>query len=213
MIRDFLWFQQDGATCHASRKPIQLLHESFPDRLISRIGDHQWPPWSCDLTPSDFFFGVLLNHWCMPINPETSATWRRKFDELSAKSKWKLVRAVIANFTDWVLACQRGRGGHMPDIIFHTWYEKVNWTCLCPFLMCVEKIKFTIWLIEIGALFEGLGVGQIAQPARRVDAGWTARVRSRVAEVWRFSSLFRVQSGPRVHSASYKMNTVDISWG
>ena len=68
-----LWFQQDGATRHASRKTIQLLHEQFPDRLISRNGDHQWPPISCDLTPCDFFFfGVFLNHWCMSINPEIS---------------------------------------------------------------------------------------------------------------------------------------------
>ncbi|GFX60525.1 hypothetical protein TNCV_1182441 [Trichonephila clavipes] len=33
-----LWFQQDGATCHTARATIDLLKDSFGDRLISRFG-------------------------------------------------------------------------------------------------------------------------------------------------------------------------------
>ncbi|GFT75121.1 hypothetical protein TNCV_2244911 [Trichonephila clavipes] len=33
-----LWFQQDGATCHTARAPIDLLKDTFGDRLISRFG-------------------------------------------------------------------------------------------------------------------------------------------------------------------------------
>ncbi|GFT70376.1 uncharacterized protein TNCV_2658191 [Trichonephila clavipes] len=33
-----LWFQQDGATCHAARATIDLLKDTFGDRLISRFG-------------------------------------------------------------------------------------------------------------------------------------------------------------------------------
>ncbi|GFV28642.1 integrase catalytic domain-containing protein [Trichonephila clavipes] len=33
-----LWFQQDGATCHTARATIDLLKETFGDRLISRFG-------------------------------------------------------------------------------------------------------------------------------------------------------------------------------
>lgn len=75
MIRNFLWpalnemdtanmwFQQDGATCHTSRETITLLHEKFPGRVISlRGGDQEWPARSCDLTPCDFFYGVMLSH-------------------------------------------------------------------------------------------------------------------------------------------------------
>lgn len=50
-----MWFQQDGATCHTARETVELLHESFPGRVISRFGDRHWPPRSCDLTPLDFF--------------------------------------------------------------------------------------------------------------------------------------------------------------
>ncbi|GFW29262.1 transposable element Tc1 transposase [Trichonephila clavipes] len=48
-----LWFQQDGATCHTARAIIDLLKDTFSDRLISRFGPVNWPPRSCDLTPLD----------------------------------------------------------------------------------------------------------------------------------------------------------------
>ena len=50
-------------------------------------------------------------------------------------------------------------------------------------------------------------VGQVAQVARCLVTGWTARVQSRVFERWRFSLLLHVQTGPGVHSASYEMST------
>ncbi|GFV88011.1 uncharacterized protein TNCV_3241611 [Trichonephila clavipes] len=50
-----LWFQQDGATCHSAHATIDLLKDTFGDRLISRFGPVNWPPRSCDLTPLDYF--------------------------------------------------------------------------------------------------------------------------------------------------------------
>ncbi|GFW26260.1 uncharacterized protein TNCV_4423071 [Trichonephila clavipes] len=50
-----LWFQQDGAICHTARATIDLLKDTFGDRLISRFGTVNWPPRSCDLTPLDYF--------------------------------------------------------------------------------------------------------------------------------------------------------------
>ncbi|GFV33987.1 DUF4817 domain-containing protein [Trichonephila clavipes] len=50
-----LWFQQDGETCHTARATIDLLKDTFGDRLISRFGPVNWPPRSCDLTPLDYF--------------------------------------------------------------------------------------------------------------------------------------------------------------
>ncbi|GFV10585.1 uncharacterized protein TNCV_2122361 [Trichonephila clavipes] len=50
-----LWFQQDGTTCHTARATIDLLKDTFGDRLISCFGPVNWPPRSCDLTPLDYF--------------------------------------------------------------------------------------------------------------------------------------------------------------
>ncbi|GFV83299.1 uncharacterized protein TNCV_1900251 [Trichonephila clavipes] len=38
-----LWFQQDGATCHTARATIDLLKDTFGDRLIPRFGPVNWP--------------------------------------------------------------------------------------------------------------------------------------------------------------------------
>ncbi|GFS57867.1 uncharacterized protein TNCV_2909511 [Trichonephila clavipes] len=51
-----LWFKQDEhPTCHTARATIDLLKDTFGDRLISRFGPVNWPPISCDLTPLDYF--------------------------------------------------------------------------------------------------------------------------------------------------------------
>ena len=52
---DGVYFQQDSATCQTTGETIGLLREKFPGRVISRNGDYNWPPRSCDLTPLDFF--------------------------------------------------------------------------------------------------------------------------------------------------------------
>ncbi|GFV25327.1 hypothetical protein TNCV_1145981 [Trichonephila clavipes] len=46
-----LWFQQDGATYHTARATIDLLKDTFGNRLISRFGPVNWPPRCCDLRP------------------------------------------------------------------------------------------------------------------------------------------------------------------
>ena len=47
---DDVYFQQDGAMRDTSGETIGLLREKFPGRVISRKGDYNWPPRSCDLT-------------------------------------------------------------------------------------------------------------------------------------------------------------------
>ncbi|GFS67734.1 DUF4817 domain-containing protein [Trichonephila clavipes] len=38
-----MWFQQDGATCQTARATIDLLKDTFGDRLISRFRPVNWP--------------------------------------------------------------------------------------------------------------------------------------------------------------------------
>ena len=71
MINEFLWsefedmdvddvyLQQDGATCDTSGETIGLLREKFPGRVISRNGDYNWSPRSCDLMPLDFYILIM----------------------------------------------------------------------------------------------------------------------------------------------------------
>ena len=55
-------------------------------------------------------------------------------------------------------------------------------------------------------------MGQVTQTARYLTTDWAARIRSRVSEGLRFSSLLRVQIGPRDHSAFHKMSIRFYIW-
>ncbi|GFW33727.1 DUF4817 domain-containing protein [Trichonephila clavipes] len=66
-----LWFQQDGATCHTARATIDLLKDTFGDRLISRFGPGNWPPRSCDLTPLDYFLWSYVKSLVYADKPQT----------------------------------------------------------------------------------------------------------------------------------------------
>ena len=56
-----------------------LLREKFPGRVISRNGDQNWPPRSCDLTQCNFsFFGVCeISCLCQQI---TNNSWAQGWD-------------------------------------------------------------------------------------------------------------------------------------
>ncbi|GFT94949.1 putative transposable element [Trichonephila clavipes] len=66
-----LWFQQHGATCHTARATIDLLKDTFGDRLISRFGPVNWPPRSCDLTPLDYFLWGYVKSLVYADKPQT----------------------------------------------------------------------------------------------------------------------------------------------
>jgi hypothetical protein len=53
------WFQQDGAPPHFGNTVRQFLNERLPNKWIGRDGFLAWPPRSPDLTPLDFFLGVM----------------------------------------------------------------------------------------------------------------------------------------------------------
>ena len=67
---DDMWFQQDSATSHTADATMDLLHERFEGMVISRRGDVNWPPRSCDLSPLDFFCGIFWNRKCTAIIPQ-----------------------------------------------------------------------------------------------------------------------------------------------
>lgn len=115
-----VWFQQDAATCHTARETMQLLQTKFSGQVISRFGDHNWPPRSCDLTLLDFFLWGFLKSKVYANNPQTiaelKAAIRRHIDEIRPH----ICHHVIQNFVKRADTCRRGLGGHLSDILFHT---------------------------------------------------------------------------------------------
>ena len=69
-----LWFQQDDAKCHTTRANMALLQETFTGHIISRLGDINWPPRSCDLTPLDIFCAARRKTVFVQINVQLLST-------------------------------------------------------------------------------------------------------------------------------------------
>ena len=116
---DDMWFQQDGATCHTADATVTLLHEKFPDRVISRKGDVNWPPRSCDLTPLDFFLWGHVKGEVYKNNPQSIYELKQEIVRVIGEVEPQLCENVIENFDKRVATCKKSRGGHLADIIFH----------------------------------------------------------------------------------------------
>lgn len=54
------YFQQDGAPAHYARIVRAFLDQQFPNRWIGRSGPFQWPAYSPDLTPCDFWLWGMV---------------------------------------------------------------------------------------------------------------------------------------------------------
>ncbi|GFY18531.1 transposase [Trichonephila clavipes] len=110
-----LWFQQDGATCHTARATIDLLKDTFGDRLISRFGPVNWPPRSCDLTPLDYFLWGYVKSLVYADKPQTLDHLEDNIRRVIADIRPQMLEKVIEN---WTSRLDYIRVSHMPEIIF-----------------------------------------------------------------------------------------------
>ncbi|GFU00265.1 uncharacterized protein TNCV_802171 [Trichonephila clavipes] len=113
-----LWFQQDGATCHTARATIDLLKDTFGDRLISRFGPVNWPPRSCDLTPLDYFLWGYVKSLVYADKSQTLHHLEDNIRRVIADIRPQMLERVIENWTSRLDYIRASRGSHMPEIIF-----------------------------------------------------------------------------------------------
>ncbi|GFV96148.1 transposable element Tc3 transposase [Trichonephila clavipes] len=113
-----LWFQQDGATCHTARATIDLLKDTFGDRLISRFGPVNWPPRSCDLTPLDYFLWGYVKSLFYANKPHTLDHLEDNIRRVIADIRPQMLEKVIENWTSRLDYIRASRGSPMPEIIF-----------------------------------------------------------------------------------------------
>ncbi|GFW62286.1 transposable element Tc3 transposase [Trichonephila clavipes] len=113
-----LWFQQDGAACHAARATIDLLKDTFDDRLISRFGLVNWPPRSCDLTPLDYFLWGYVKSLVYADKPQTLDHLEDNIRRVIADIRPQMLEKVIENWTSRLDYIRASRGSPMPEIIF-----------------------------------------------------------------------------------------------
>ncbi|GFX93506.1 transposase [Trichonephila clavipes] len=113
-----LWFQQDGAICHTARVTIDLLKDTFGDRLISRFGPVNWPPRSCDLTPLDYFLWGYVKSLVYADTPQTLDHLEDNIRRVFVDIRPQMLEKVIENWTSRLDYIRASRGSPMPEIIF-----------------------------------------------------------------------------------------------
>ncbi|GFU55083.1 transposable element Tc3 transposase [Trichonephila clavipes] len=113
-----LWFQQDDATCHTDRATIDLLKDTYGDRLISRFGPVNWPPRSCDLTLLDYFLWGYVKSSVYADKPQTLDHLEDNIRRVIADIRPQMLGKVIKNWTSRLDYIRASRGSPMPEIIF-----------------------------------------------------------------------------------------------
>lgn len=112
------WFMQDGATPHRTNQVFEVLNEHFSDRVLgldysSRNGGVEWPPYSPDLNPCDFFLWGYLKDKVYRENPRTlnalKVAIRREVEEIGPQVRKK----VISGFESRLHAVVEKEGAHI----------------------------------------------------------------------------------------------------
>ena len=114
-----MWFQPDGATCKTSRDKVNLLKEKFEGFIISRNGDINYPPRSCDLTPLGYFLWGYVMSVVYADKPRTVSHLKDNITSVIHEIEPQLCEKVIAYWVIRMHATKRSRGGHLNDIVFH----------------------------------------------------------------------------------------------
>ncbi|GFX66066.1 DUF4817 domain-containing protein [Trichonephila clavipes] len=113
-----LWFQQDGTTYHTARATIDLLKETFGDRLILRFESVNWPPRSCDLTPLDYFLWSYVKSLVYAEKLLTLDHLEDNIRRVIADIRPQMLEKVIKFWTSRLDYIRASRGSPMPEIIF-----------------------------------------------------------------------------------------------
>ncbi|GFX88757.1 putative LOC100569746 [Trichonephila clavipes] len=88
-----------GATCHTGRAAIDLLKDTFGDRLISRFVPVNWPPRSCDLTPLGYFLRGYVKSLVYADKPQTLDHLEDDIRRVIADVRPQMLEKVIENWT------------------------------------------------------------------------------------------------------------------
>ncbi|GFW01464.1 DUF4817 domain-containing protein [Trichonephila clavipes] len=172
-----LWFQQDGAACHTARATIDLLKDTFGDRLISRFGPVNWPPRSCDLTPLDYFLWGYVKSLVYADKPQTLDHLEDNIRRVIADIRPQMLEKVIENWTSRLDYIRASRGSPMPEIIFKISSVAITspprsssvWQSGCPRVQCYKLPNGSPLQ---GELIPQLGI--INNPGRQVHIPWRA---------------------------------------
>jgi inhibitor of nuclear factor kappa-B kinase subunit alpha len=117
------WFMQDGATPHTANKVLDMLHDTFDERVISRRYPEvkqcgvTWPAHSPDLNPCDFFLWGYLKSVVYKPRPTDTAMLLKQIRREVKKISVDTCARVIENFKQRVREGKRQKGRHLENVM------------------------------------------------------------------------------------------------
>ena len=91
------WFQQDGAPPHTANISIQWIKDHFKNRVVSKRMEIEWPSYSPDLSPPDFFLWGYLKDRVFKDRPKTIPELKEKIIEEIKGIKRSVLKSVMEN--------------------------------------------------------------------------------------------------------------------
>ena len=87
---------------------MSLLQDTFSARVISRRGDINWPPISCDLTPLDFFLRLYANDRVYVNKTSTLELLKTNIRPVMAEIQPNMSQKVVENDLKRIIASTLG---------------------------------------------------------------------------------------------------------
>lgn len=113
------YFQQDGARVHTTYPVLEYLNRTFGGKVISnRFTDFfntgfQWPPYSPDLNPCDFYLWGYLKSKVYANNPQNIADLMHNICVECEKIDEATLHRVIQGFKKRLEQVKKAGGGHI----------------------------------------------------------------------------------------------------
>ncbi|XP_025016781.1 uncharacterized protein LOC112538930 [Tetranychus urticae] len=116
------WFMQDGATPHRTKEVFETLHNKFGTHVIGLgypkfcNGGMEWPPYSPDLNPCDFFLWGFLKDGVYKDSPKTITDLEKAIKNRLSEVTETMLENVYDSFARRLEACANTNGDHFEHI-------------------------------------------------------------------------------------------------
>lgn len=123
--RDFgqMWFMQDGARPHTTNQNLTYLYGKFSDRVISNRFPEvlnagiEWPPYSPDLNPCDYFLWGYLKERVYSSGPQNLEQLENAIKNEIGLISSEMISRVLNNFKDRIRHLIVTDGKHFENIM------------------------------------------------------------------------------------------------
>ena len=113
------WYMQDGAPAHCTAETIAFLEQKFRNRVISRRSENgvNWPPYSPDLNPLDYFYWGYCMSEVFRQQPESIDALKNIIEEFTAEMSMEILRKSVTNLCKRCRLCIEAGGNHFESYL------------------------------------------------------------------------------------------------